>query len=148
MPELRPHYHWVIPEAQPVSKATIEDAKRRGLSARALRVLSRRGPIDPAELASRFDAPGAGLHDPALLPDAGIVRDRVAAALAAGETALVLGDFDADGLTGLAILTLALRSRGLTVEPYVPDRSAEGHGLSADAVERAQAAGHRFDPDR
>jgi single-stranded-DNA-specific exonuclease len=142
MPELRPHYHWVIPEAHPVSEATIEDAKRRGLSARALRVLSRRGPIDPAELASRFDAPEAGLHDPTLLPDAGIVRDRVAAALAAEETVLVLGDFDADGLTGLAILTLALRTRGLTVEPYVPDRSAEGHGLSADAVARARAAGH------
>ncbi len=54
----------------------------------------------------------------------------------------MLGDFDADGLTGLAILTLALRALGLDVEPYVPDRTGEGHGLSADAVERARAAGH------
>ncbi len=142
MPGLSPHYHWVVPEAHPISEATIEDAKRRGLSARALRVLSRRGPIDPAELASRFDAPEAGLHDPALLPDAGIVQERVATAVAAAESVLVLGDFDADGLTGLAILTLALRARGLVVEPYVPDRRAEGHGLSIDAVERARAAGH------
>ena len=57
---------------------------------------------------------------------------------------MVLGDFDADGLTGLAILTLALRRLGLTVEPYVPDRTGEGHGLSADAVEHARAAGHRL----
>ena len=64
MPALTPHFHWVVPEAQPVSAATIADAKRRGLSARALRVLSRRGPVDPAELASRFDAAEAGLHDP------------------------------------------------------------------------------------
>ncbi len=142
MPELTPHYHWVVPGAQPVSEATIEDAKRRGLSARALRVLSRRGPVDLAELASRFDAPTAGLHDPALLPDAAIVRERVAAAGRAGESVLVLGDFDADGLTGLAILTLALRALGLDVEPYVPDRTGEGHGLSADAVERARVAGH------
>ena len=82
MPSLTPHYHWVIPAAQPVSEATIDDAKRRGLSARALRVLSRRGPVDPAELASRFDAPEAGLHDPGLLPDAAVVRARVAAAQA------------------------------------------------------------------
>ena len=142
MPELRPHYHWLVPEAHPLSEATIEDAKRRGLSARALRVLSRRGPVDTTELASRFDAPEAGLHDPALLPDAAAVRARVTAAREAGESALVLGDFDADGLTGLAILTEALRWLGMAVEPYVPDRSGEGHGLSLAAVDRAIAAGH------
>jgi single-stranded-DNA-specific exonuclease len=131
-----------VPEAHPLSEATIAEARRRGLSARALRVLSRRGPVDPAELASRFDAPEAGLHDPGLLPDAAVVRARVAAARRAGESVLVLGDFDADGLTGLAILTEALRRLGLTVEPYVPDRTDEGHGLSMAAVERARAAGH------
>jgi len=113
MPELTPHYHWVIPQAHAVSAATIEDAKRRGLSARALRVLSRRGPVDPAELASRFDEPAAGLHAPSMLPDAAVVQERVAAARRAGESVMVLGDFDADGLTGLAILTLALRRLGL-----------------------------------
>jgi len=142
MPELTQHYHWVVPAAHPISEATIEDAKRRGLSARALRVLSRRGPVDPAELASRFDAPEAGLHDPMLLPDAGIVRARVEAARAGSESVLVLGDFDADGLTGLAILTEALRHLGISVEPYVPDRTEEGHGLSMAAVERARESGH------
>ena len=142
MTDPSPHYHWVVPEAHPVSEATIEDAKRRGLSPRALRVLSRRGPVDPTELASRFDEPEAALHDPALLPDAAAVRARVDDARRAGESVMVLGDFDADGLTGLAILTLALRHLGLTVEPYVPDRTGEGHGLSAAAVEHAHAAGH------
>ncbi len=142
MPALTPHFHWVVPEAQPLSEATIADAKRRGLSARALRVLSRRGPVDPAELASRFDAAEAGLHDPWLLPDADVVRARVAAAREDGESVLVLGDFDADGLTGLSILTHALRRLGLDAEPYVPDRTEEGHGLSMVAVERARAAGH------
>ena len=54
---------------------------------------------------------------------------------------LVLGDFDADGLTGLAILVLALRHLGLDVEPYVPARTEEGHGLSQGAVDRALAGG-------
>jgi single-stranded-DNA-specific exonuclease len=142
MSELTPHYHWIVAAAHPISEATIADARRRGLSARALRVLSRRGPVDPTELASRFDAPEAGLHDPALLPDATAVRDRVEAARRAGESVLVLGDFDADGLTGLAILSEALRVLGLRVEPYVPDRSSEGHGLSMRAVEHARSAGH------
>jgi single-stranded-DNA-specific exonuclease len=144
MPELTPHYHWVLPEAQPLSERTIEDAKRRGLSARALRVLSRRGPVDQAELASRFDAPEEGLHDPELLPDAAVVLERIAAAAGAAESVLVLGDFDADGLTGLAILTESLRMLDLVVEPYVPDRTGEGHGLSLNAVERARNAGHKL----
>jgi single-stranded-DNA-specific exonuclease len=53
----------------------------------------------------------------------------------------VFGDFDADGLTGLAILVLTFRWLGLDVEPYVPSRLDEGHGLSLAAVEQAAATG-------
>jgi single-stranded-DNA-specific exonuclease len=144
MSDLTPRYHWVLPQAHPLSDATIEDARRRGLSARALRVLSRRGPVDAAELASRFDEPAAGLHDPALLPDAPVVVARLQEARQAGHSALVLGDFDADGLTGLAILVETLRRLGVDAEPYVPHRTAEGHGLSMAAVQRARQAGHRL----
>ena len=52
-----------------------------------------------------------------------------------GERVLVFGDFDADGLTGLAILVLALGATGSTVEPYVPSRLEEGHGLSIAALD-------------
>jgi len=142
MPELIPQRHWVVPQAHPLSEETIEDAKRRGLSARALRILSRRGPVDAAELAARFDAPEQGLHDPRLLPDADRVRERITRAREADESILVLGDFDADGLTGLSILVEALRWLGLEAQPYVPDRTAEGHGLSEAAVAAARAGGH------
>ena len=54
---------------------------------------------------------------------------------------MVFGDFDADGLTGLAIMVRALRWTGLDVEPYVPSRLDEGHGLSLRAVDAAEAAG-------
>ncbi len=61
--------------------------------------------------------------------------------LGASEKVLVFGDFDADGLTGLAVMTLALRRLGLDVAPYVPDRTDEGHGLSVAAIDRAAAEG-------
>jgi single-stranded-DNA-specific exonuclease len=142
MTDPQPRFHWILPNPHPLSGETIDDARRRGLSARALRVLSRRGPVDVSTLAALFDDPRAGLHDPGLLPDADLVLGRVAAARARGEAVMVLGDFDADGLTGLAILTAALQRLGLEVEPYVPDRTAEGHGLSAAAVEHAATRGH------
>jgi single-stranded-DNA-specific exonuclease len=68
---------------------------------------------------------------------------RVRAARDRGEKVLVFGDFDADGLTGLAIMTLALRRFGFAVEPYVPSRLDEGHGLSMAALDAAVAAGAR-----
>jgi single-stranded-DNA-specific exonuclease len=50
----------------------------------------------------------------------------------------VVGDFDADGLTGLAILVTALRRLGLDVATHVPSRVDEGHGLSLQAVAAAR----------
>jgi single-stranded-DNA-specific exonuclease len=50
---------------------------------------------------------------------------------------MVFGDFDADGLTGLAILTIALRRLAVAVDVHVPSRVSDGHGLSRRAVEEA-----------
>ena len=143
MAELKPRYHWVVPSAHALSAATVEEARRRGLSARALRVLSRRGPVDAAELSSRFDEPG-GRAARSQAPSGRRCRRAIASTGPAGQGSpvLVLGDFDADGLTGLAILVEALRWLGLEAEPYVPHRTEEGHGLSMAAVERAKDAGH------
>jgi single-stranded-DNA-specific exonuclease len=141
MPPLEPRFHWTLPRPWPLSAETIAAARDRGLSARLVRVLTRRGPVDAAGIAARFDEPAGALLDPRLLPDAQRALERVRQAVADGERVLVLGDFDADGLTGLAILVLALRRLGLDVAPYVPDRADEGHGLSMGAVETAAAEG-------
>lgn len=141
MPAIDPRFHWTLPRPWPVSAETVDAARARALSARLVRVLSRRGPVDPAGIAARFDEPSGALVDPRLLPDAERVLERVRRAVAEHERVLVLGDFDADGLTGLAILVLALRRLGLDAAPYVPDRTEEGHGLSMGAVELAAREG-------
>ena len=89
-------------------------------------LLARRGVQDAAELTAWFADPLDGLHDPALLPDADRLLDRLTLARTRGERVLVFGDFDADGLTGLTIMTLALRRFGVTVEPYVPEPPRRG----------------------
>ena len=137
-----PRFRWQFPgEAASVDEATLAAGARHGLDDRVTRLLASRGVAGPAALDAFFGAPEAGLHDPSLLPDAGLFRDRIARARRDGERVLVFGDFDADGLTGLAIIVLTLRRLGVEAIPYVPSRLEEGHGLSEAAVAAAGTAG-------
>jgi single-stranded-DNA-specific exonuclease len=138
---LEPSCRWKIRPAAEVTPALLEAAGRLGISERLVRVLSARGTVSPDDVALFLGPAERGLHDPMLLPDAERVRERIDRAAARHERALVFGDFDADGLTGLAILTIALRVRGVDAAPYVPSRLHEGHGLSSASVERARVEG-------
>ena len=80
-------------------------------------------------------------NDPFLLPDMRQAVVRLRSAVEAGEIIAVFGDFDADGLTGSAIVTMALEELGARVVPYLPDRSAEGHGLNSLAIGSIRAQG-------
>jgi single-stranded-DNA-specific exonuclease len=138
---LAPRTRWRFPEPVPVDDALQEAGRRHGLGIRVTALLAARGVTTADALDAFLGEPRAGLHDPTLLPDAEPFRDRVLAARDRGERVLVFGDFDADGVTGLATLTLALRRLGIEVLPYVPSRLDEGHGLSLAAVEAAAAGG-------
>ena len=141
---LQPRARWVFPSANSPDPRLIEAGARLDLTPRIVALLERRGIASPAELERYLGDAAAGLHDPSLLPDAGAFLGRARAARDAGERILVFGDFDADGITGLAILTLALRAFGVDVLPYVPSRLEEGHGLSLAAVDAAERAGARL----
>ncbi len=132
---------WLFPDPIRLDPAFREAARERGLGTLASAVLARRGISDAGRLAAFLGPAEAGLNDPRLLPDAGTVVERLAAARAGGERVMVFGDFDADGLTALAQLVLALRRLGLEALPYVPSRLDEGHGLSMASVEVADASG-------
>ena len=134
-------FRWIFPNPiAPFSDLSIA-AAAQGISPRLAGLLERRGVQSAGDLDAWFADPFTGLHDPALLPDAGLLLARLRVARDGGEVVQVFGDFDADGLTGLAILTIALRRFGVEVVPYVPSRLDEGHGLSIAAIDAAVAAG-------
>ena len=108
---LAPTHRWSFPDPVALPAALIEDAARHGLSTRVLEVFVRRGLLGVGGLDAFLAAPEAALHDPALLPDADRFMARIRRARADAEGVLVFGDFDADGLSGLATMTLALRSQ-------------------------------------
>ncbi len=140
-PPLRARRRWVFAAPTPVPDALVPVAAAHGLGRRTLGLLVGRGIDTEAALTSFLAVPRDALHDPALLPDATVVVERLAVARDRGEPVLVFGDFDADGLTGLAILTRAFRAAGIAVEPYVPSRQEEGHGLSVGAIDAAERLG-------
>ena len=138
---LEPRFRWSFPETRLMARDLADAALGRGIGERMTGLLARRGVTDAAGLDAWFADPMDGLHDPRLLPDADRLLARVALARERSERIMVFGDFDADGLDGLAILVLALRRYGLTVDPYVPSRLDEGHGLSIAAVDTAERNG-------
>ncbi|HVL54933.1 MAG TPA: single-stranded-DNA-specific exonuclease RecJ, partial [Burkholderiaceae bacterium] len=52
---------------------------------------------------------------------------------------LVVGDYDCDGATAVAVAVLGLRSLGAVVDYLVPNRVEHGYGLSPDIVDAACA---------
>ncbi len=83
----------------------------------------------------------ATLEDPLALPDMAAAVARLRQARQQGERVLVFGDYDADGVTGAALLVLALRQLGYQVVYDLPERATDGYGLPARLVEEAPAQG-------
>ncbi|HVZ72193.1 MAG TPA: single-stranded-DNA-specific exonuclease RecJ [Polyangia bacterium] len=104
------------------------------------RLLVGRG-FQDAERATRFLAPKLGdLRPPTGMADLEKALDRLIAALGAGETIGVFGDYDVDGVTTAAVLTTTFRALGATVVPRCASRDA-GYGLGEADVARFAADG-------
>lgn len=98
--------------------------------------------IDEPEVARQFLNPAlTGLHKPELLPGVTQAAERLWDAVRTGRRVCIYGDYDADGVTGTAILLQALRLLQAPVDFYVPHRLEEGYGLNADALRQIAASG-------
>lgn len=108
-----------------------------GLSPLVARILVTRG-ISDADAARRFLDPDLGRdwRAPESVPGMPECAARVASAVEAGERIVVFGDYDADGVTAAALLTLGLRRMGAHVTPLLPRRFDDGYGLTPTATAR------------
>ena len=74
------------------------------------------------------------LPDPSAFQDMDKGAKRLADAVAGGGTIAIFGDYDVDGATSAALLTLLLRRLGTDPIVYIPDRLMEGYGPSGAAL--------------
>ena len=76
------------------------------------------------------------LHSPQLMSDMDIATSRVRQAIENGELIAVYGDYDVDGTTSTAMMTMFLRSLGANVAYHIPNRFTEGYGLTITSLDR------------
>jgi single-stranded-DNA-specific exonuclease len=67
--------------------------------------------------------------------------ERINQAMSNNEKIVIYSDYDADGISGTAILWETLSELGADVLPYVPDRMTEGYGLNTKAIENLKSEG-------
>ena len=131
--------HWNIKDT-PLKETTAHLIECLGVDAVVAQLLAQRG-ITTFEEARAFFRPHIGqLHDPFLMQDMDKAVGRLQQAIDQKEAVMVYGDYDVDGTTSVSLLTHFLRSQGLDVTPYIPDRYAEGYGLSKKGIDTAKAA--------
>jgi len=77
------------------------------------------------------------LYDPFLMADMEKAVSRLEKALKNKEKILVYGDYDVDGTTSVAMVFSFLKKYTGTVDYYIPDRYAEGYGVSFRGIDHA-----------
>ena len=97
-------------------------------------ILAARGITDPADALTLL-AGEEELSDPALLTDMEKACQRIWQAIDNGETIVVFGDYDVDGVTATALLYQHLKGMGANVKCMLPSREGDGYGLSKNAIQ-------------
>ncbi len=136
----RVQYRWKLaptPDSDVVARLEAELHLPRAVC----RLLAIRGIVDPEKaklyLRPRLDH----LHPPDTLLDLDRSVERLARAIRGGETILVHGDYDVDGMCSTTLATKAIRALGGKVVPFIPRRLTDGYDLSAAGVGAALANG-------
>lgn len=132
-------WHWKVPETGPEAVRRLSDTLRvhRLMAA----CLVQRGVSTEEEARLFLHGSLADLGDPLQMAGAREAAGRLAKAVAARERLLIYGDYDADGVTSVALLTQGLQNLGLSVEYYIPSRLGDGYGLHGQVLEQFAASG-------
>jgi single-stranded-DNA-specific exonuclease len=127
------HDHWHLLDApETLPPIPVANDKLRA-------IVARRGVVTEDDF-RRFVAPTlADLHDPAGIHGMEAACERIERAVRDGETILIYGDYDVDGVTSIVLLQTVLRSLGAEAGHVVPHRLVDGYGLKTEVLERVLA---------
>ena len=131
---------WLV-QPNPNQETVQSLAKALSVPSVVAQLLVQRG-VTTFDAAKQFFRPDwSDLHDPFLMKDMKKAVDRLQDAIKNNETIMVFGDYDVDGTSAVALLVHYLRSQKCNVISYIPDRYAEGYGLSQQGIDKAVVEG-------
>jgi single-stranded-DNA-specific exonuclease len=107
-------------------------------------LLVNRGLYDQASAAQFLETKLHSLRDPMELPGVQQAIEVIGRGISAKRSIVVFGDYDADGMTGTAILYRCLQLLGADVTYHIPNRLEEGYGLQEDSLRRLQTLGREL----
>lgn len=111
----------------------VEISQKTGIEELVGRVLAGRG-ISADDAADHLNPTlRTYLPDPLVLAGMEDAALRIARAVSSGEQIAIFGDYDVDGATSSAVLSLFMQHLGVTPRIYIPDRMGEGYGPNVEA---------------
>ncbi|MBX7124808.1 MAG: single-stranded-DNA-specific exonuclease RecJ [Cyclobacteriaceae bacterium] len=131
---------WVY-KPLPDKDAVLRLSERINVNAYLSAILLQRGTQDFEEARRYFRPALDQLFDPFLILDMHKAVDRIHQAVNQNEKILVYGDYDVDGTTAVALVLSYLKSFYTHCDFYIPDRHAEGYGVSEAGVRWAEENG-------
>ncbi|GEM65784.1 single-stranded-DNA-specific exonuclease RecJ [Sphingobacterium faecium NBRC 15299] len=98
--------------------------------------------IETFDASKQFFRPSLDqLHNPFLMQDMEKAIARITTAIGQNEKILIYGDYDVDGTTAVAVVYSFFREFHSRIEFYIPDRYAEGYGISTQGIDYAAENG-------
>jgi single-stranded-DNA-specific exonuclease len=134
---------WVFPPSPDPARVDRISRELR-LPPALCKLLVHRGFGEPAA-ARDFLRPHAGqLHPPLAMAGMADAVERIVRAIRGGETILVHGDYDVDGICSTAVFVRALGKMGALAVPFVPHRIQDGYDLSEAGIREAVRVGAKL----
>ncbi|QIL46467.1 single-stranded-DNA-specific exonuclease RecJ [Vagococcus coleopterorum] len=132
----KPNYSWKVTEDNQASTSLIPWLSSHDLPEMFAPLLWQRG-IQTEEMLQAFFEPTPDLiHDPYLMFDMEKAVERIQEGIAMGQSILIYGDYDADGITSTTVLKEAIETVGGEVSVYLPDRFKDGYGPNKETYKR------------
>ena len=131
--------YWHIKEFD--SKIVDKVAKEFKLPYSIAKIMSLRGIIDRKISSDFFYPDKSKLHDPYLLKDMDKAVDAIINHRDNGNKLMIFGDYDVDGVSSTAMLSLFFKSINMDVSYYIPHRDIDGYGLSKRGIDFANSIG-------
>lgn len=128
--------NWLFRPSAPAMQVA-ELAARLSIEPPLATLLLQRGVTTSAEAEAFFNPKTENLHDPFLMRDMDVAIERIEYAVRNHQRVMIYGDYDVDGTTSVALL-LNFFSQWLdNMMFYIPDRYAEGYGISEKGIDYA-----------